>query len=58
MFDHVQKSVVKAPFVIKPKPAWFANHNSLQSLARKLIHIESEPSFLKLPGLMAAALKG
>lgn len=58
LFDHPQKSVLRAPFVIKPTPAWFATHKNLKALGEKLTHFEGGPSFLKLPGVVGAALKG
>mgnify|MGYP000037973908 CR=1 FL=1 len=58
LFDHPEKSIVRAPFKIAPKPAWFANHNSLRQVGEKLTRFEAAPSFLKLPGLVGAALKG
>jgi hypothetical protein len=36
MFDHPQKSVVRAPFRIRPKPIWFADHRKLDVLGREL----------------------
>jgi len=58
LFDHPQKSVVRAPFRIAPTPAWFASHKTLDSLGRKLTFFEAAPSFLKLPGVLASALRG
>ncbi|MCP4504123.1 MAG: aldehyde dehydrogenase family protein [Deltaproteobacteria bacterium] len=58
LFDHPEKSIVRAPFKIAPKPAWFANHQNLRTVGEKLTRFEAAPSFLKLPGLVGAALKG
>jgi acyl-CoA reductase-like NAD-dependent aldehyde dehydrogenase len=58
MFDHPQKSVVYMPFVMKPAPVWFPQHRNLQQLGEKLTRFEAAPSVWKLPGLVAAAVKG
>jgi acyl-CoA reductase-like NAD-dependent aldehyde dehydrogenase len=58
LFDHPQKSVVKAPFRIKPTPAWFADHKNLRDLASKLTEMEAAPSWGKLVKVAFAAFKG
>lgn len=58
LFDHVEKSVVRAPFRIKPTPPWFADHKNIVALARKLTWFEAAPSWFKLPGVVLAAVKG
>jgi len=58
LFDHPQKSIVRAPFRIKPTPAWFANHRSLAVLAERLTRFEAKPGLARLPGVVAAALRG
>ena len=58
LFARPQKSVVRGPFVAKPAPAWFATNRNAGVVMRKLLAFEAKPSWAKLPGLMAAALKG
>ncbi len=58
LFDHPQKTVMTLPWRIKPTPVWFPNHKNLAQLAERLAAIEADPGFLKLPGLVTAALKG
>jgi hypothetical protein len=58
LFDHPQKSVVRAPFRIFPTPAWFATHKNLQQLAQRLAVFEAAPSWGKLLGVILAAIKG
>ncbi|KAA3611957.1 MAG: NAD-dependent aldehyde dehydrogenase [Planctomycetota bacterium] len=58
LFDDPEKSVLKAPFKIFPKPVWFANHRTLDQVGRKMIRMEAEPSLAKLPGLVWAAIRG
>ena len=58
LFAHPQKSVVRGPFVASPAPAWFATNANAGVTMRKLLAFEVKPSWAKLPGLLAAALKG
>jgi acyl-CoA reductase-like NAD-dependent aldehyde dehydrogenase len=58
MFSRVQKSVVRAPFHARPKPAWFATHRTAARLTPRLVRFEAEPSPAKLPGIFSLALRG
>ncbi len=48
MFDHPQKSVVRSPFRIYPKPAWFAKHKNLLQLGQRVTAFEAYPTWGKL----------
>lgn len=58
LFDHPQKSVVRAPFRIRPTPIWFTDHRGLATLGRRLTLFEANPSWFNLPGVALAALRG
>lgn len=58
MFSGVEKTVIRAPFRMKPKPVWFPSHQTADSLARALSYFELGPSLLKLPGIFWPALRG
>jgi acyl-CoA reductase-like NAD-dependent aldehyde dehydrogenase len=58
LFDHPEKAVVKAPFVMRPKPLYFANHKMLAPLARKLLKLEASYGFGKVPSIVVSALRG
>jgi acyl-CoA reductase-like NAD-dependent aldehyde dehydrogenase len=58
MFDKPQKNVIRAPFRVSPKPVWFASHKTAHKLTPKLVAFEADPSFAKLPGIFALALRG
>ena len=58
LFDHPQKSVVRAPVRIRPTPAWFADHKNLAALGRRLTLLEASPSWGKLGRVVLEALKG
>ena len=70
LFDHPQKSVIRAPFypfprgvahgqaAILPKPPWFITNKTAAATARKLAYFEAAPSALKLPAIFVSALRG
>ncbi len=58
MFDHPQKSVIRAPFRINPTPAWFSDHKTQAELGRKLTLFEANPSWMGLPKVIMTALRG
>lgn len=57
MFEQAQKSVVKGPFVMRPKPVFVTHRNGYQ-LGQRFTNFEGSPGPSHLPGLIAAALKG
>ena len=58
LIDYPEKSVVRAPFVMKPTPAWFTDHRNNVALGKLMTAFEQNPSWFKLPAVALAALKG
>lgn len=58
LFDHPQKSVVRGPFRLWPTPVWFQDHANLADLGRRATHFEAAPSWLGLPAVAWAGMKG
>ncbi|MEM6792871.1 MAG: aldehyde dehydrogenase family protein [Acidobacteriota bacterium] len=58
MFDRVQKTVVRVPFRMWPKPVWFRSHRTARAMAEKVTRFEQGPSLTKLPGIFWEALRG
>jgi acyl-CoA reductase-like NAD-dependent aldehyde dehydrogenase len=58
LFDRPQKSVVRAPFVIKPTPLWFADHKNLRATAERILRWEAAPGWRKVPGVALNAFRG
>jgi acyl-CoA reductase-like NAD-dependent aldehyde dehydrogenase len=58
LFDHPEKSVVRAPFRIRPTPEWFADHKNLAEVGRKLLRQEAAPSWGGVLRVAGAAIKG
>jgi acyl-CoA reductase-like NAD-dependent aldehyde dehydrogenase len=57
LFDHPQKSVVRAPFRIHPTPIWFTDNRRLAQLGRRLTRFEARPSWFALPAIALDALR-
>ncbi len=57
LFDYPEKSVVRAPFVIRPKPVWAAGHRKLPQVAKRLTEFEADPSLLKLTRIIGNAIQ-
>ncbi|WP_156777022.1 aldehyde dehydrogenase family protein [Nitrococcus mobilis] len=58
MFDHPERSVVYAPFRVRPTPAWFADHRTAHRLGEALTRFEAKPGLLRLSAVLSAALRG
>lgn len=58
MFHRPQKTVIRGPFTMAPKPPWFATHKGGAELGKKLAAYEAKPSLTKIPGIAVAALRG
>jgi hypothetical protein len=58
LFDHPEKSVVRAPFRIRPTPPWFSDHRALLDLGKRLIAFEASPTWGKLLRVAATAMRG
>jgi hypothetical protein len=58
LFDYPQKSVLYAPFRIRPIPFWFAKHRNLLNFAKRAAELQMTPTWTKLLQVVFAALKG
>jgi hypothetical protein len=58
MFDYPQKSVLRAPFRIRPTPAWFYDHKNLKALGQALLKAETSPGLGALFGLAINGMRG
>lgn len=55
--DRVEKSVLEAPSVVRPKPFWFPTHRQANALARRVLDLYHRPAWWKLPGLVGPAVR-
>ncbi len=58
LLDHPEKSVIRAPFRIKPTPVWFSDHKNLYNVAEAATAMEYRPSFFRFLALAKEALQG
>ena len=58
LLDHAQKSVIRAPFVISPTPAWFVSNKNLVRLGKKLTAFEFSPNWWNFVGVVSQAIRG
>lgn len=58
LLDGIEKFVLRAPAKQVPIAPWFPAHRTQHLLGRRLTEFEYAPSWLKLPGVAAAALRG
>ena len=58
LFDHPQKSVVRAPFRLRPTPPWFHDNKNLRNLGEALMREETDPGWLNLLTVALASFKG
>jgi acyl-CoA reductase-like NAD-dependent aldehyde dehydrogenase len=57
LFDHPEKSVVRAPFVMNPVPPYFSDHRTLRDLGARLFAFERSPSIGKFVALAWAGMR-
>jgi hypothetical protein len=53
-----QKTILRGPLRVLPKPVWLAHHRHPEALAWKLFQLDCHPSWSRLPALFATALRG
>lgn len=58
LLEGVEKSVLRGPLTVFPKPAWFADNNKTAAIGARLLALEHSPRWLKLPGMALTALQG
>lgn len=58
LLDGVEKSVLRGPLTMFPKPAWFADNKKAAVIGAKLLRLEHCRSLSKLPGIALSALQG
>jgi acyl-CoA reductase-like NAD-dependent aldehyde dehydrogenase len=58
MLEGIEKSVVRAPCVLAPKPAWYCDNKQCDVIGEKLTAFELRPRASRAPSLILAALRG
>ena len=58
MLDGIEKSVLRAPSILAPKPAWYFDNRKCDVIGEKLADFEMRPRPTRLPSLVLSALRG
>ena len=58
MLEDIEKAVLRFPLVSFPKPAWHKSHRTARKLLRKLLELERNSSWGKVPGVVLTAMQG
>jgi len=58
MLEGIEKVVMRAPLTVFPKPAWLPSHRNAKTVTRRLVAMEEKASWVKVPGIVMAALQG
>jgi aldehyde dehydrogenase (NAD(P)+) len=58
MLEGVEKSVLRHPLTIRPKPATFPSHRTAHTVLRRLTSLEERASWARVPAVVVAAMRG
>ena len=58
LLDRPEKTVIRAPLALRPKPIWYSNHRHPERVAWDMTKLYARPSLLKLPGICLSAFTG
>lgn len=58
MLEGIEKAVMRHPLTIMPKPPTFPSHRTAHVVTRRLAYLEERASWSKVPGVVAAAMRG
>lgn len=58
MLEGIEKSVLRCALISRPKPVYAISHRSADTLVRRLTGLEQDRRWIRLPGVVGAALGG
>jgi acyl-CoA reductase-like NAD-dependent aldehyde dehydrogenase len=58
MLEGVEKTVLRAPLTTFPKPSYFASHRTTHKVMAKIVAMEENASWAKVPGIVFDAMRG
>jgi hypothetical protein len=58
LLDRPEKTILRAPLKVKPKPIWNSNHRHPERVTWDLLNLYRSPSLLKLPRLCLSSFTG
>lgn len=57
MLEGIEKAVMRSPITTTPKPAYALSHRSAHQLMPRMTALEEEASWMKVPAVLAAAIR-
>src|SRR5581483_981348 len=58
MLEGVEKALLRHPITAVPKPVTFPTHRTAHRVLRRLTRLEERGSWARVPGVVAAAMRG
>lgn len=58
MLEGIEKAILRYPLTTFPKPAYFPSHRTVDTLMQRMTALEEKQAFSKVPGVLAAAMRG
>lgn len=58
MLEGIEKTVIRAPLTVFPKPGWLTSHRKANVVTRRIAEMEATASWAKVPGIVWAAMQG
>ena len=58
MLEGVEKTVLRAPLTTFPKPGYFVSHRTFRKMVPKIMAMEQNASWAKVPGIVFDAMRG
>jgi hypothetical protein len=58
MLEGVEKAVLRAPLTSFPKPGYFASHRTSRKMVPKIVAMEKNASWSRVPGIVFDAMRG
>lgn len=58
MLEGIEKAVIRAPLTVFPKPAFLPSHKTAQTVMRRIVVMEENARWAKVPGIVWAAMRG
>jgi aldehyde dehydrogenase (NAD(P)+) len=58
MLEGVEKTILRGPLTTFPKPAWFPSHRTTHKMVPKIVAMEENAGWAKVPGIIFDAIRG
>lgn len=58
MLEGIEKTVIRAPLTVFPKPGWLTSHRKANVVTRRIAEMEATASWGNVPGIVCSAMQG